>query len=223
MTDAIVGVTGVTAVGGTNDEYEFTTNWFEYGALIWSNIIEHLPKPTRPRRFMEIGSFEGRSAVWMIENMMKPGDSLYCVDTWEGGAEHKKIDMEAVERRFDKNILTALAKTGVSAGDIHKIKGSSLYTLAHQLRWLPTPSQRFDFIYIDGSHEAPDVLTDAVLAWPLLHYGGIMVFDDYLWGDPRLPLGRPKIAIDAFMNIFGGEINVMHISYQVVIKKTRLP
>jgi hypothetical protein len=67
------------------------------------------------------------------------------------------------------------------------------------------------------------VLTDAVLAWPLLHYGGIMVFDDYLWGDPRLPLGRPKIAIDAFMNIFGGEINVMHISYQVVIKKTRLP
>jgi hypothetical protein len=50
-----------------------------------------------------------------------------------------------------------------------------------------------------------------------------MVFDDYLWGDPRLPLGRPKIAIDAFMNIFGGEINVMHISYQVVIKKTRLP
>jgi hypothetical protein len=33
----------------------------------------------------------------------------------------------------------------------------------------------------DGSHRARDVLEDAVLSWPLLKVGGIMLFDDYLW------------------------------------------
>ena len=32
-------------------------------------------------------------------------------------------------------------------------------------------------VYIDGSHEAPDVLTDAVMAWKLLVEGGIMILD----------------------------------------------
>ena len=39
----------------------------------------------------------------------------------------------------------------------------------------------FDFIYIDGSHIAKDVLTDACMAWPLLMPKGLMVFDDYMW------------------------------------------
>ena len=37
----------------------------------------------------------------------------------------------------------------------------------------------FDLIYIDASHYAPDVLSDAVLAFKLLKPGGILIFDDY--------------------------------------------
>ena len=40
--------------------------------------------------------------------------------------------------------------------------------------------ESFDFIYIDPSHQAPDILTDAVLAFKLLRLSGVMVFDDYL-------------------------------------------
>lgn len=32
-------------------------------------------------------------------------------------------------------------------------------------------------VYIDGSHDASDVLTDAVMAWKLLAQGGIMILD----------------------------------------------
>jgi hypothetical protein len=32
-------------------------------------------------------------------------------------------------------------------------------------------------IYIDGSHEPMDVLTDAVMSWPLLRSNGILIFD----------------------------------------------
>lgn len=198
--------------------YQFTEDWFQLGPMLWPELVKHLPDRAS-RRFMEIGSFEGRSAIWIIENMLRPADHLFCVDTWEGGQEHSKIDMQAVEKRFDDNIAQAKTKLGCPA--IHKVKTTSTYALAHQLRWMRNEDQLMDFIYIDGSHQAKDVLTDATMAWQLLRTGGVLVFDDYLWGDPRNPLQRPKVAIDAFMNIFGSEIIVLHISYQVAVKKVQ--
>lgn len=216
--DAVFAVTGVTAVGATKNDYEFTQNWFQYAEHIWPELIKHLPERKGGRRYLEIGSFEGRSAVWIIENMMSTGDQLVCVDTWEGGEEHANVDMAAAEARFEANIQRARGRVGMR--DVIKIKSSSSKALAQQLSGVAVP---FDFIYIDGSHQAPDVLSDAVMAWKLLKLGGIMVFDDYLWGDPRVPLHRPKIAIDAFMNIYGAQINVMNIGLQMAIKKVVLP
>ncbi|MCM8831198.1 MAG: class I SAM-dependent methyltransferase [Candidatus Omnitrophica bacterium] len=44
-----------------------------------------------------------------------------------------------------------------------------------------------------GNHNAPSVLMDAVLCWPLLKNGGILIFDDYLWKINKLPEEeRPK-------------------------------
>ena len=185
----------------------------------FSLLIQHLPKHQDPRRILEIGSFEGRSTVWIIENMMRPYDELVCIDTWAGGEEHSKVNMGEVEARFDRNIAEASKK--VDHLKIEKIKDVSTWGLAKQMDWLENPLFMFDFIYIDGSHQAPDVLCDAVMAWRVLRDGGVMVFDDYMWGDPRMPLHRPKIAIDAFMNIFAGEMIVLHIGGQIAIKKQR--
>lgn len=214
-----VGVLGVAASGGTKSDYEFTQDWFQYGEQLWPHLIQHLPKHQDPRRVLEIGSFEGRSTVWLIENMMRPYDELVCIDTWAGGEEHSQVNMGEVEARFDRNIEKAAQK--VSHLKIQKIKDVSTWGLAKQMDWLENPMYMFDFIYVDGSHQAPDVLCDAVMAWRVLRDGGVMVFDDYLWGDPRMPLHRPKIAIDAFMNIFAGEMVILHIGGQVAIKKQR--
>jgi len=69
----------------------------------------------------------------------------------------------------------------------------------------------FDFIYIDGSRMAFDVITDAVLSFELVRIGGIIAFDDYLW---KLPgsnniLTNPKFAIDSFTNIFSPRIRIL--------------
>lgn len=204
----------------SDDGYEFTTDWFALAKYIWPEVIKRMPERRERRRLMEIGSFEGRSAVWIIENMMLSKDQLLCVDTWQGGEEHSNIDMAAVERRFDSNIKIAQRKVGFP--DVQKVKETSTWALAHQLRWVKDESQLFDFIYIDGSHRAADVLADAVMAWKLLRMDGIMIFDDYLWGDPRVPLHRPKMAIDAFMNIYAEEINVLNLGLQMIIKKVSL-
>lgn len=214
MTNVSVGVTGVTAAGATQDEYEFTQNWFEYGQMIWPEIKKFIPQ-REFRHFLEIGSFEGRSAVWAAENIMRAGDRITCIDTWEGGEEHLSIDMQEVERRFDRNVNKMCNKKHVI---LNKIKSESHVALAKLMRHMEE-DDLCDFIYIDGSHQAPDVLTDAVMAWKMLRNDGVMIFDDYLWGNPANPIHRPKMAIDAFMNLFGAQIGVMHISYQMVIKK----
>jgi predicted O-methyltransferase YrrM len=78
---------------------------------------------------------------------------------------------------------------------------------------------RYDFIYIDGSHIAKDVMTDSCMAWVLLNNGGFLVWDDYLWGHPRDVLRRPKAAIDSFMMLFGEEMQVAFLGYHMVVQK----
>lgn len=219
-------------------EYQYTQDWFNWAPEVWEQLIPLLPKN---KAFLEIGSFEGRSTVWIIENMMDEGDWIDCVDTWEGGEEHKKSgeDMVSVESRFDHNIIKALdchsaihreregswghtrfASDGPDRTNnrVYKYKARSTEFLGSKLAGYDR-KDLYDFIYIDGSHTAPDVLTDACMAWPLLKSEGLMVFDDYMWGNPRDALHRPKIAIDAFTNIFGETAEIIHVGYQLVLRK----
>ena len=195
-------------------EYQFTKDWFNWAPAVWEQLIPHLPGEPGKRKFLEIGSFEGRSTVWIMENMMVDGDYMLCIDTWEGGEEHGEEDMDAVFNRFRANVQAAREKTGIKS--VGHSRETSTKGLAEELtEWAGT----YDFIYIDGSHTAPDVLTDACMAWPLLKPKGMMVFDDYMWGNPRDILHRPKPAIDAFCNIFAEAAEIVHVGYQLVVRK----
>jgi len=196
-------------------DYKFTQDWFHWAPAVWEQLIPLLPGTPGDREFLEIGSFEGRSAVWIVENMMQDGDILGCIDTWEGGEEHTNGEMGGAEARFDHNIAILRAK--YPERYIDQYKDTSTDALAEILKTCKKPV--LDFIYIDGSHIAKDVLTDACMAWPLLEKNGIMVFDDYMWGEPRDILHRPKPAIDAFVNIFAEEVDMVHMGYQLIVRK----
>ena len=81
-----------------------------------------------------------------------------------------------------------------------------------------------DLVYVDGSHQAADVLVDAVLGFKLLKVGGVIAFDDYLWSE-ALPSGRdplrcPKPAIDAFVNLNFRKLEVLSAPlYQLYLQK----
>jgi predicted O-methyltransferase YrrM len=223
-------------------EYQFTKDWFNWAPEVWTQLTPMLPER---KSFLEIGSFEGRSSIWIIENMMNPGDWIDCVDTWEGGEEHFEEDMGSVEKRFKYNVNLALGGAVVEERDaehkfpypvhtryaspaptegqrkrLYKYKCTSTQYLGSKLAGCVDNKNLFDFIYIDGSHIAKDVLTDACMAWPLLSPKGLMVFDDYLWSpSARDILHRPKIAIDAFTNLFAEEVEIVHVGYQLVVRK----
>jgi predicted O-methyltransferase YrrM len=205
-----------TGAGG----YEFTNDWFSGNVPVWDALLPRY----NPRRFLEIGSYEGRSTCYVIEKFGGLGSlEIHCIDTWEGGIEHDRATMSAVEQRFDKNVAIARSKAQFPAL-VTKHKKYSNLALAEMIAGGQRAS--FDVIYVDGSHQAPDVLIDCVMSYQLLKVGGLMIFDDYLWSMEALgqqdPLNMPKPAIDAFLNIFQRKMLIVRGTpvYQLYAVKT---
>jgi predicted O-methyltransferase YrrM len=193
------------AASAQASRYHFSEDWVTENTTNWSRILRSF-KGKADVHALEIGSFEGRSALWFLENILThPTDSITCVDIWVG----------PYEKLFDDNVTAS-----PEPNKVIKIKRRS----DEALRKLKPNS--FDFIYVDGSHIAKDVLMDAVLAWDLLKPGGYIIFDDYNWYGPRSWLVEnytPKIAIDSFMKVFGPYLELVDRDYQVVIRKKTNP
>jgi len=184
----------------------FTDYWFSNCQNLF---IEHL-KEEKITKALEVGSYEGASTCWLLENCLGSSDrSITCIDSWEGGEEHSGKNMGAVYERFLANVKEYGDKVEI-------VKGYSFDCLVT----LQDRKSEYDFIYIDGGHTAKDVIGDAVLAFPLLKSGGIMAFDDYVWCYGNKPNADvPKHAIDLFLEAYASEIVVMHKEQQVWIKK----
>jgi predicted O-methyltransferase YrrM len=149
---------------------------------------------------LEIGSYEGRSTVWFLENILtEQGAEITCVDVFSE---------PRWELRFDHNI-----RVSGLGGKVRKLKGRSEDLLPE------LPRASYDIIYVDGSHEAGAVLMDALLSWTLLKPGGLLLFDDYRWEPEKKSSQRPQMAIDLFLESFAGRFELVHQDYQVVIRK----
>jgi predicted O-methyltransferase YrrM len=189
-----------------HDGYDFSQDWFSHHIPSFERILADL----RPTRLMEIGCYEGRSTTYLIERCAEFGPlQLHSVDTWQGSADLSAEKMAGVERRFDANVAKAMSRAGTEVAH-RKIRERSSIALAGLISERAAP---FDLIYVDGSHTAPDTLTDAVLAFQLLRVGGVMIFDDYLWSmePPHAadPLNTPKFAIDTFTTAFARKVRVL--------------
>jgi predicted O-methyltransferase YrrM len=205
-----------------NETINFTNNWFDSVAREnWNQLLPVI----QPKKILEIGSYEGASTCYLIEKMSQNiGDNeleIHCIDTWEGGVEHSQVNMSLVEKRFDSNIALTIKKCNVSVKIIKHKKRSDLalsFLLSNGME------NYFDFAYIDGSHQAPDVLFDAVAGFRLVREGGLIAFDDYLWAE-ELSTGKdlircPKPAIDAFTNLYWKKIKIITAPlYQVYVQK----
>ena len=198
----------------------FTEDYFSQNIPSWDALFS----VWEPKRILEIGSFEGRSTSYWIERLKdEPSGEIHCVDTWLGGEEHNEenIQMSTVEKNFKNNIDSAIREHNAKC-KVQPHKGMSYRKLAEFISYSEDNAGYFDLIYIDGSHEAPDVLQDATMAFGLLRIGGVMIFDDYLWGlNEKDSTKTPKIAIDAFTNCFRNKIHLIHKMplYQLCIQK----
>lgn len=175
-----------------------------------------------PLRFLEIGVFEGRSMIWMVENILSQKGvwgSYGGVDP--DPAPNFEGNRELLIKRCPK-VTVALQK-------------------AYSEHFMPQVLVKYppyDFIYVDGDHNAQGALRDYVMAWECLDVGGVLLMDDYEMEatDPwhyishkefkehdRAKFRHPSIAIDAFLNVYRGLYEKVIDNYQVgIIKRVEL-
>jgi predicted O-methyltransferase YrrM len=189
---------------------QFTQDWFTHNIPPLEKYLDKY-KGVAEICAIEIGCFEGLSTHWLLENILTGKNShIHVIDTFEGSAEMKQIDTTDLFERFNQNVVVKFPKKVF----VHIGKSQDL---------MPNfKDSQIDFIYIDGSHKATDVLIDAVNSWQAVKDGGLLIFDDYEWHFVMPETEKPKLAINAFLTVFTGEYSLLHKGHQVIIQKNIL-
>ena len=188
---------------------QFKETWFDMNIVPWCVTFSRLFNRTEPVRILEIGSWEGRSTLFLLTYFMQ--GHLTAVDTWAGMDEYQynaTPDLRDLEVRFDGNLRPFAAR-------LTKRKGSSQQMLPRLL----DERQKFDVVYVDGSHFADDVLTDGITAWRLLEQDGVLIFDDFGWNLYPRARANPAWAINLFLKYHAGEYKILSVEYQIILQK----
>ena len=85
---------------GRGSALVFTADWFSHNERMWRELFDKVGwhSPERELHALEVGSWEGRSACWLLQNILKHENStLHCIDTWSGSAEHTAAQIAGVE------------------------------------------------------------------------------------------------------------------------------
>ena len=152
----------------------------------WPQLIAEL----LPRSILEMGSWEGRSAIaWLtICKELAINTELVCVDTWLGSTEHWLDDFPdgewARERLLLENnapqVFDTFCHTLITHGfseDVVALRMTNRIA-TDVLRRL---NCSFDLIYVDGAHDLRSVVSDLLDALTLIEPEGVIVGDDWGW------------------------------------------
>jgi len=193
--------------------YRFTKDWFTNNLTRWESIVvPYLKSLKKPITAIEIGVFEGRSAIWTLENILEhPKSQMWLVDNWKREVSPKV----PCWHNFLKNLEAYSRNHPEQPEDkIMVCKGH----IPDMLRSPDLTSQKFDFVYIDVHGYSKDFLEQAVMVWPMIAPGGMMVIDDYT-SNREHDGGCMKQGVDAFLDLYSKELSVKHMSWQVMLVK----
>lgn len=178
-------------------------NWFN-GI---SENFKYVPENTKS--VLQIGVFTGDATAWILDN--RNIDFIDDVDIWGTNDDYNKeffmLDGISAEKYYDERFA------GNQKVNKHKMLSDLFFAQLDN-------SKEYDFIYVDGDHTATQTVLDVFNAFKFLKVGGVMAMDDYRWGIEKQKWETPKPAIDAFLDIAKDKIEVLHIEWQVWIKKT---
>jgi predicted O-methyltransferase YrrM len=189
---------------------DFTTPHIAFWKMLFK---EHISQDRiNPMAMLEIGSFEGQSTKWFIQNLLhQQKDKIHCIDPhwWNPGD---------AESKFWRSILEA---NGISKLTKHK-------NIAERAMAQFFP-ETFDVIYVDGNHNGKAVLLDALNSFRVVKVGGIILFDDYTmpantaWGNFD---NSTKKGIDTFVDFYRSSIELIaedsgHNCSQIAFKRIK--
>jgi predicted O-methyltransferase YrrM len=173
--------------------------WFDF-----PNLYHSLVKTHDNANFVEVGSWQGKSASFMAVEIINQNKNikLHCVDTWEGSIEHANDDIIKNQLLYD----TFLKNIEPVKSVINPIKMSS----RDAARTFDDNS--LDFVFIDAAHDYESVREDIYAWFPKLTPGGILAGHDKTWP------GVVK-AVNEFLSCTGLPLHIMDRDVWGVYKK----
>lgn len=183
-------------------DYEFTRDHFSSKIANWEIILKYLQdKFGNDLDCLEVGSCEGRSTVYMLDNFIGNG-TLTSIDIFLNNN---------IKKRFFNNMLKHPKR-----GQLKAHVGLSLIEMSK----LYENSREFHFIYIDAGKTASDNCVNLIIAEKLCKIGGIILVDDYQYNNDSDPKHCPKLGINSFNNITLN-CEIFMDNYQIAFKKIK--
>lgn len=176
-------------------------DWFTHNINIWKNYLTQL----KEIKYLEIGSFEGRSAVFVgeLDNVKE----ITCIDTFEGSDEIKDINFDIVYKNCAENLNKL------------KIPYKLIKDTSHN--FFRNNNKKFNVIYIDGSHFYEDVKKDFINSMNCLEDDGILICDDFYWFFYEKIEQNPIGAILECYEYFKKDLDILFINHQIIFKKIK--
>lgn len=155
--------------------------WFHHGAKILELVEQH-----QPTICVELGTFQGASAIPVALAIRRWRGVLTCVDTWSEDVYHAGPTSPWM--------LVSCARNLAAAG-VRNVRLMPSTTLEAAWSW----TEPIEYLYIDADHSYESVLAD-LCAWvPHVKPGGVILGDDY--GNRSFP--GVQRAWDAFEQAHG--------------------
>ncbi|KAG2158789.1 uncharacterized protein EDB93DRAFT_1246029 [Suillus bovinus] len=146
----------LTDLSAFTNQYEFTTtqDWFTHNIPSWKSLFAFITSP-KPH-ILEIGSWEGSSAVFLLTTLCAQGGEIVCIN-------HFDLMCTPMGREHHRKLSQNLPQTGCSFRILPQYSVPTLYALLEEeIAW--DTSTGFDWVYVDGLHCTDDTLLDAELA-----------------------------------------------------------
>ena len=186
------------------NEKNFSNKWFLNNFDIFNFF---LPKDKNSKfDYLEVGCFEGLSSFFVLSEYKAVNAIL--LDIWDMPNPNSKTlshNFNSIEKAFDNNL---------SGFNFTKIKDDSVVAM----RKLFKQNKSFDFIYIDGSHNGEDILSDAIEAFKILKKEGLIFFDDFLQYDKNRAL-QSYDGIEKFLNLYSNYLKIEYFQNNLVVRK----
>ena len=147
-----------------DNKYRFShDDWFSANIVYWEQIVNKISKI----KYLEIGSFEGRSTVFIKE--LSNLETLVAVDIWENYDEIKNINFNKVYENFKYNL-----NLGGRNENVNFLKTNSD-------DFFKNNKNHYNLIYIDGLHHYEQVKKDFINSFNFLENNGYIICDDFMW------------------------------------------
>ena len=141
-----------------------TQGWFNHGRKILELVERH-----RPVVCVELGSWQGASAIPVARAIRRWRGTLTCVDTWAGQIATPDTPMTSPW------MLLSCARNLIEAGVSANVRLIPSTTADAAACW----TQPIDYLYVDADHSYDGVRAD-LCAWvPFVKRGGLILGDDY--------------------------------------------